>query len=426
MNRREMLISGARFLGAGAVLLAAGDASPAEKQAAQTQPPLLPPSGQQYNPVVTLNGSTCPWKIENGVKIFHLTAEPVKREFAPGMVVNCWGYNGQTPGPTIECVEGDRVRILLTNRLKEHTSIHWHGIFLPNGMDGVGGLTQPQIKPGETYVYEFTLRQNGTFMYHPHADEMVQMALGMMGLFIVHPKMPENPRIDRDYAFILHNFQVKPGTATPDPAVMTDFNMWTFNSRVFPGIDAMVARVGERVRIRMANLSMHEHPIHIHGHAFEVTGTDAGWIPHTARYKETTILVPVGGIRVGEFVAEAPGDWVLHCHKSHHTMNAMGHDVPNLLGVDQRDLANAFQSLVPQYMAMGQDGMAEHAAHAAMGHMALPENTIPMMTGKGPFGPIEMGGMFTTVKIREHLAAGDYRDPGWYEHPEGTVAYKLA
>jgi FtsP/CotA-like multicopper oxidase with cupredoxin domain len=364
--------------------------------------------------------------MDNGVKVFHLVAEPVKREFAPGMVVNCWGYNGTTPGPTIEVVEGDRVRVFVTNRLAEHTTIHWHGIFLPNGMDGVGGLNQPHIQPGETYVYEFTIDQTGTFMYHPHADEMVQLALGMYGMIIVHPKAAESPRIDRDFAFILHNFDVKAGTATPDPSVMTDFNMWTFNSRVFPGIDPMVARTGDRVRIRIANLSMHEHPIHIHGTAFEVTGTDAGWIPQSSRYKETTLLVPVGNIRVGEFIADLPGDWAIHCHKSHHTMNAMGHDVPNMIGVDQTGVEERIQKLVPDYMAMGKDGMAEHAAHTAMGHMALPENTLPMMMGEGPFGPLEMGGMFTVVKIRDELAAGDYRDPGWYKHPPGTVAWKAS
>ncbi len=425
MNRRDLLKSGAVIF-AGAANTTFQSASAQEKSAAQTQPSLEPSPGASYTPVVTLNGSTLPWKMENAVKAFHLIAEPVKREFAPGMVVNCWGYNGVTPGPTIECIEGDRVRIYVTNRLKEHTTIHWHGIFLPNGMDGVGGLNQPQIQPEETFVYEFTLRQNGTFLYHPHADEMVQMALGMYGMFIVHPKVPENPRIDRDYAFILHNFDVKAGTATPDPSVMTNFNMWTFNSRVFPGIDPLVARLGDRVRVRIANLSMHEHPIHIHGTAFEVTGTDAGWLPLSARYKETTMLVPVGNIRVGEFIADAPGDWALHCHKSHHTMNAMGHDVPNMLGVDQREVAGKIQSLLPAYMAMGENGMAEHAAHSAMGHMPLPENTLAMMTGEGPFGPIEMGGMFTVVKIRENLAAGDYSDPGWYEHPEGSVAWKVS
>jgi FtsP/CotA-like multicopper oxidase with cupredoxin domain len=424
MTTRRDILRGAALLAGGAVAATFRKADAAEQAAAATRPPIPAPSGNHYTPVVTLNGSTLPWKMDNGVKVFHLTAEPVQREFAPGMVVSCWGYNGQTPGPTIECVEGDRVRILVSNKLPEHTTIHWHGIFLPNGMDGVGGLTQPHIQPGETYVYEFTLRQNGTYMYHPHADEMVQMALGMTGLFIVHPKAPENPRIDRDYGIILHNFAVHAGTARPDPAVMTDFNMWTFNSRVFPGIDALVARVGERVRIRVANLSMHEHPIHVHGTAFEVTGTDAGWIPQSARYRETTMLVPVGNVRVGEFVADLPGDWALHCHKSHHTMNAMGHGMPNMVGVGHDDIAEKIGELVPGYMAMGERGMAEMTDMVEMG-MPLPENTLPMMMGTGPFGPLEMGGMFTVIKVREDQAPGDYRDPGWYRHPPGTVAWKL-
>ena len=425
ITRRELLKSGAALLAGGAVSAALRQASAAEHAAAATQAPIPAPAGVSYTPVVTPNGWTLPWKMDKGVKVFHLTAKAVKREFAPGMVVNCWGYNGTSPGPTIEAVEGDRIRLLVTNELPEHTTIHWHGIFLPNGMDGVGGLTQPHIKPGETYVYEFTLKQNGTFMYHPHADEMVQMALGMQGMFIVHPRVPQSPKVDRDYCIMLHNFAVHAGTATPDPSVMTDFNMWTFNSRVFPGIDPMVARTGDRVRIRIANLSMHEHPIHIHGTAFEVTGTDAGWIPRSARYKETTMLVPVGNIRVGEFIADYPGDWALHCHKAHHTMNAMGHDIPNMIGVPHNDLAQRIRSLVPGYMAMGETGMAEHAVHTAMGHMTLPENTLPMMMGEGQFGPIEMGGMFTTMKIRDGLGRSDYADPGWYEHPEGTVAWQL-
>jgi FtsP/CotA-like multicopper oxidase with cupredoxin domain len=425
LTRRDLLKSGAALLAGGAVTATFRQAAAAERESAATRPPLPAPPGASYTPVVTLNGWSLPWKMEGGVKVFHLVAEPVKREFAPGMVVNCWGYNGSTPGPTIECVEGDRVRILVTNRLPEHTTIHWHGIFLPNGMDGVGGLTQPHVRPGETYVYEFTLRQTGTFMYHPHSDEMVQMALGMYGMIVVHPKRAEVVKVDRDYCFILHNFAVHAGTATPDPSVMTDFNLWTFNSRVFPGIDPLVARTGERVRIRIANLSMHEHPIHIHGTAFEVTGTDSGWIPPSARYIETTMLVPVGNIRVGEFVADAPGDWALHCHKSHHTMNAMGHEIPNMIGVKHDDIARRIRKLVPGYMAMGETGMAEHAAHTAMGHMKLPENTLPMMTGEGPFGPIEMGGMFTVVKIRDDQPRGNYTDPAWYDHPKGTVAWKL-
>jgi len=128
-----------------------------------------------YVPVVTPNGKSLPFVMDRGVKVFHLVAEPVKRELAPGMVINAWGYNGQTPGPTIEAVEGDRVRILVTNHLPEDTSVHWHGVLLPNGMDGVQGLNQPHINPGETFAYEFTLRQSGTQMYHPHADETLQM-----------------------------------------------------------------------------------------------------------------------------------------------------------------------------------------------------------------------------------------------------------
>lgn len=387
---------------------------------------ITPKKGKNYNPVVTLNGWSLPYEMKEGAKEFRLVAEPVTREFAPGMVVNCWGYNGTSPGPTIEAVEGDRIRLVVTNNLPEHTTIHWHGLILPNGMDGVGGLTQPQIKPGETYVYEFTLRQSGTFMYHPHADEMVQMAMGMMGMFIVHPKNPKLHRVDRDFCFLLASYDVAPGTYTPDPGTMSEFNLWSFNSRVFPGIDPMVVRKGDRVRIRVGNLTMTNHPIHMHGHIFEVTGTDGGWVPKSARWPEVTADIPVGSVRCIEFTATEEGDWAFHCHKSHHTMGPMGHGVPNMLGVKQDDLTEKISDLFPDYMymPMGRTGMAEMQDMAEMG-MALPENTLPMMTGKGPFGPIEMGGMFTVVKVRKDQAEGDYADPGWFEHPVGSVARKL-
>src|SRR6188474_675053 len=155
------------------------------------RPPLPPAHGQDYQPVITLNGWTLPWRMNGNWKEFHLVAEEVEREIAPGMTARLWGYNGQTPGPTIEVVEGDKVRIFVTNRLPEHTTIHWHGMLLSNGMDGVGGLTQPHIPAGKTFVYEFQLKKSGTFMYHPHADEMVQMAMGMMGFFVVHPRDPK-------------------------------------------------------------------------------------------------------------------------------------------------------------------------------------------------------------------------------------------
>jgi FtsP/CotA-like multicopper oxidase with cupredoxin domain len=421
LTRRQILISALTSLAGGTLLNKAEAATRKNEKHPHAKPTSKNTGNTHYKPVVTPNGSTIPYKMKNGVKEFHLIAEPVEREFAPDMKVKCWGYNGQTPGPTIEAIEGDRVRILVTNKLPEHTSIHWHGIFLPNGMDGVGGLTQPHIKPGETYVYEFTLRQHGTFMYHPHADEMVQLAVGMMGFFIIHPKKAESPRIDRDFAIMLHEWAIHPGTYRPDPAVMLDFNIFTFNSKVFPAIDHLVVKTGDRVRIRIANLSMDEHPIHIHGHAFSVTATDGGKIPEAGHWPETTVLVPVGATRDVEFIADAPGDWALHCHKSHHTMNPMGHDIPNTLGVNQKGLEERIRKMIPGYMAMGETGMAEHADH--VDHMAGPKNTLPMMMGKGPFGNIEMGGMFTVVKVRDHLQSYD-KDPGWYKHPEGTVAYR--
>lgn len=377
-------------------------------------------ASSNLTPVTAGDSQKLPWKMNNGVKEFHLIAEEFEQEFAPGMKVKCWGYNGSTPGPIIEAVEGDRVRIFVTNNLKEHTSTHWHGIFLPNGMDGVGGLTQPQIQPGETYMYEFTLRQHGTFMYHPHADEMVQMAVGMMGLFIIHPKRSHS-KVDRDFTIMLHEWAIHPGTYRPDPSVMLDFNIFTMNGKVFPAIAPMVAKTGEKIRIRMGNLSMDQHPMHIHGFAFKVTATDGGQIPEAGQWPQTTVPVPVGSTRDIEFIADEPGDWIFHCHKSHHTMNAMGHDIPNTLGVDQSEVGERIRSLLPGYMGMGEDGMAEHAMHGK--HMAGPENTLPMMMGDGPFGPIEMGGMFTMIKVRDHLTS--YDDPGWYDRPKGTLARKV-
>jgi FtsP/CotA-like multicopper oxidase with cupredoxin domain len=349
--------------------------------------------------------------------VFHLVAEPVTHEFAPGLEAECWGYNGRVHGPTIEVVEGDRVRFYVTNKLGEPTTVHWHGVFLPNGMDGVGGLTQKVIRPGETFKYEYTFRQHGTFMYHSHHDEMTQMALGMMGLIVVHPKSPTRPLPDRDYAFMLSEWKIVPGTRRPDPNEMTDFNVLTMNARVFPGTAPIVAKVGERVRLRFGNLgAMDHHPIHLHGYRFTLVETDGGEIPEAGRWPETTVLVNVGSTRTVEFVADAPGDWAMHCHMTHHVMNQMGHQIPNTIGVAAGDLDPKVRRLLPDYMTMGQAGMGEMAEMA----MAVPKNSIPMVGGTGPFDPITMGGMFTILKVRETLE-GD-GDPGWYENPPGTLA----
>lgn len=203
---------------------------------------------------------------------------------------------------------------------------------------------------------------------------------------------------------------------------MTEFDLWTINSKVFPAIESLVAQTGERVRVRIGNLSMWNHPMHMHGVQFEVTGSDGGRWPEAQWRKEVTEIVGVGQTRDLEFIA-VPGDWPIHCHMSHHTMNAMGHSLPNTIGVNQRQIARRIAALVPGYMPMGEHGMSDHQQHIDAGHMQGPENTLPMMGGQGLFGPMEMGGMFTLIKVRDQLDGAS--DPGWYQPPAGTQAYKV-
>src|SRR5581483_11083135 len=189
------------------------------------QTPLAPgEAGKDYTPVIVPNGWTLPFKVIDGVKVFHMVAGEVYHEFAPGLRARCWGYNGSVHGPVIEAVEGDRLRIFVTNKLEANTTIHWHGILLPSGMDGVGGLSQKTIAPGETYMYEFTLRQHGTFMYHSHHDEMTQMGMGMTGMFVIHPRNAQGPRPDRDFVMLLHEWRIDVGTDRPNPNEMMEFN----------------------------------------------------------------------------------------------------------------------------------------------------------------------------------------------------------
>jgi FtsP/CotA-like multicopper oxidase with cupredoxin domain len=407
LSRRLLLGAGA----GGAVLLGAPAAARAKRDEAHLAPGR---PGRDYQPVIVPNGAKLPWKIVDGVKVFHLVAEEVDHELVPGLKVRCWGYNGRVHGPVIEAVERDRVRIYVTNRLPAATTLHPHGLLLPNGMDGVGGLTQKTIAPGETFKYELTLRQSGTCMYHSHHDEMTQMALGMTGMFIIHPRQPRR-RVERDFVILLHEWRVDPGARRPDPNEMMDFNVLTMNARAFPGTAPLVAKTGDRVRIRFGNLSaMDHHPIHLHGHQFKVTDTDGGPIPEAGQWPETTVLVPTGSTRTIEFVADEPGDWAMHCHMTHHVMNQMGHGLPNLIGVQLGDLDERVQKVLPDYMSMGQSGMGDMMA------MDVPKNSIPMLGGKGKHDTITMGGMFTILKVRDGITT--YKDPGWYDNPAGTLA----
>jgi len=375
--------------------------------------------GKDYTPVVVPNGSTLPFKIVDGVKVFHMFAQEAVHEFAPGLKAICWGYNGQISGPVIEAVEGDKVRIYLTNKLNTKTSIHWHGLLLPNGMDGVGGLNQRKLLPGETFKYEWTINQHGTFMYHSHTDTMTQEGMGLTGMFIVHPRKEEEKRPDRDFVIMLNEFDIKPGTYRPDPNVFSGYNTLTFNGNCFPGTEPLVCKTGDLTRIRVGNLSaMDHHPVHLHGHAFEVIETDGGIIPKERRHPETSVLAAVGQTRAVQFVADNPGDWAMHCHMTHHTMNQMGHDIPNVIGIKHEKLDHKMNNIVPGYMTMGANGMGDMAEHAK--HMTMPENSIPMVGAQGPHDYLGAGGMFNVFKVRNNLTS--YKDPGWYKAPRGTVA----
>lgn len=388
---------------------------------ADVQRQALPPGqpGRDYAPVFVPDGATLPFSVRGGVKIFHLIMEPIEHEFAPGLTARCWGYNGRTPGPVIEAAQGDHVRIYVTNRLPAPSVVHWHAVRTPNGMDGTSGLTQTPIPPGATYLYDFWLPDAGTFMYHSHHDDMTQEALGLAGLFVVHPRRPPAERPERDFAILLQEWKVPIGASAPTPLEMIEFNVLTMNGKVHPYTHPLTAALGDRVRVRLGNLSPQDHhPIHLHGYSFRIVETDGGPIPPAAQWPETTVLVPVGSTRSIELLADNPGDWLFHCHMTHHTMNQMGHDFPNMIGVDAGDVEQRIRRHLPGFMIMGTKGME------VMPDMPVPENSIPMKGARHQFGETTMGGMATVLKVRAGL--GDYRDPGDYAFPPASVSRPAA
>jgi FtsP/CotA-like multicopper oxidase with cupredoxin domain len=332
-----------------------------------------------------------PWKMVKGAKEFHIHAQPVKRELLPNDFMNHWGYNGTMPGPTIQVTEGDRVRIVLHNELPEPTTLHLHGLELPNAMDGVGYLAQDPIRPGGTFVYEFTLHQNGTYFYHAHGA--MQEAIGMVGLFIIHPRTAYTPVVDQDFALITQEFDIPPASATPDTTSMT-FHWLTFNGRCGPYVTPLVVRLGNRVRIRVLNFSsMDHHPIHLHGHTFWVTGTEGGRIPESAWIPGNNVLVGVAQVREFEFVANNPGDWPLHCHMFHHMMNHMVSGV----GPGSRDRARGNRE-DPRYKVPGFPQESGMMAMMSPAEMAKVEKN-PKTRGMRPMWHMEVMGLFTVVRV---------------------------
>jgi FtsP/CotA-like multicopper oxidase with cupredoxin domain len=383
------------------------------------------------------------WKMVNGAKEFHLHCTPVKREFLPGLFMDVWGFNGTMPGPTIEAAQGDRVRFVVHNELPESTSVHWHGLEMPVRFDGVPGLTQAPIRPGETYVYEFDLHQNGTFFYHSH--DAMQEGIGMVGLFIVHPKEAHEPRVDRDFVLLSQEWAVLPGATIPNTMSM-EFNLFTFNGRSGPYITPLVCKLGERVRIRFVNFSaIDHHPFHIHGVTFWVTGTEGGRIPPSAWIPGNTVLVAVAQVREIEFIANNVGDWPLHCHMFHHMMNFMstmvgpmgGHTMEGMragqsstggMGIANGGTALSSETFGPSMgRSMGEQLSLERAVgnmvvmppgrsgHSAHGHGAMGRR-VP----GSPVGMLDMPTPWTAEQIRKLIkreTRGMRED--WYTGVEG-------
>ncbi len=402
-NRRSFLQS---VLGIGAGLMAA-PAFAKTKTKAATGAPI---------PVETPDVPTLPFHMEGGVKVFHLTAEPVKREIMPGRVLELWGYNGSVPGPAIQANRGDRVRIVFENRLPEPTSIHWHGLEIPIAMDGMPYISHKPVAPGEKYNYEFTLDQEGTFFYHSH-NSMQQMQ-GMIGMFILHPREAWAPRVDRDFGFVLQEFAALPSNNVPNSAAM-EFNWLTFNGKVAPATTPVLVKQGERVRMRFTNMGMDHHPIHLHGMTFTVTGTEAGRQAESTWVRKNTVLVGVAEAVDFEFVANNPGDWMVHCHLPHHMMNGM--TTPITSGPLDPEQAKQFSG--PHGMLHNADQVAKNANDVpgfpqdAFMEMVMDEHVAkPETYGLAKGWSAGMMGMMTLVRVLtpeqyDHIMALKQRAP---------------
>jgi FtsP/CotA-like multicopper oxidase with cupredoxin domain len=338
MNKgRRAFIQGAAVVGAGLVAVKEASGLPQQKMddmqdmkdmpgMAHTQRKASPGKARSSNPGIIVPMQTpdvpnLPYEMDAGVKVFKLRAEPVTRKLVPFKTMTVWGYNGSCPGPTIQVQQGDRVRVVFENGLPESTTVHWHGLEVPIEMDGVPYISQKPVPPGESFTYEFTVHQEGTFFYHSHGA--MQEMMGMIGMFVSHPAKSHKPQVDHDFGIVLQEWAILPNLNIPNTANM-EFNWLTFNGLAAPSITPMIVRQGNRVRMRIVNLGMDHHPIHLHGHQFVITGTEGGRAPESTWYPTNTVLVGVAQAKVVEFEAKYPGAWMVHCHLPHHMMNSMG------------------------------------------------------------------------------------------------------
>lgn len=262
------------------------------------------------------------YRLEDGVKVFDLTAQAVRWDLLDGVTVTAWTYNGTVPGPMIRVTEGDRVRVVVRNTLPQATTIHWHGIDVPNAMDGVPGMTQDPIEPGETFVYEFVAQPAGTFMYHSHFESDLQVMIGLYAPFIIDPAEPPADPPDVDQVLMLSEWRVVDGqTFAAMPMAEMEPNYFTINGKAFPATETINVKVGERVRLRIMGIGQFVHPMHLHGVPFRIVATDGHPVPAAAQLTKDTVNVAPGERYDVEFTAARPGQWMLHCHIPHHITN---------------------------------------------------------------------------------------------------------
>jgi FtsP/CotA-like multicopper oxidase with cupredoxin domain len=287
-----------------------------EKKASQ-------PTTTNNNPVVTSGSRFIESQVTSGIREFQLSAKQIKWEISDGVTVDAFAYNGQVPGPEFRVKEGEKVRIVFKNELPEETTIHWHGVDVPFKMDGIPGMSQEPIKPGETFVYEFEAKPSGTFWYHTHVDAVRQLDLGLSGAFVI--EAANEPQFDQDYTMLLDEWIVQENSINGSLNSvhaghdMSEYNYFTINGKAYPAAEKIKVKKGDKVRLRFINAGYQVHPMHLHGKRFTVFAKDGAQLPQP--YQADTINVAPGERYDISFIADGSGEWMLHCHNLHHTAN---------------------------------------------------------------------------------------------------------
>ncbi len=252
-------------------------------------------------------GVAIPYTMDGDTKVFQVTCTEGQWETSPGVQQPAMLYNGRVPGPTIRVTEGDNVRVIVTNQMTQSTGVHFHGVHVPNPMDGVPFITQPPIKPGATFTYEFIARPYGTHMYHSHHNAAEQVTRGLLGAFIIDPlDKTQEPRVDAEYVMVLNDAAIG----------------FTINGRSFPATQPILANKGDRIRVRYMNEGLMIHPMHLHGMYQQVVAKDGAWLP--APYLVDTLNIAPGERYDVIIDCREPGAWAFHCHILTHAESAQG------------------------------------------------------------------------------------------------------